>query len=191
MKFRSKRDLDRRLRASRPAPSDDLVQRIVADVHSAAPRRHRRARLALACATTALLALGLAMTGGMSYAASAVSAAPSAVKKLVKQDKDSRAKVAAGSGKVTICHIPPGNPGNAHLITISVNALHAHRAHGDPPAGAPCPPPGPPDDQYKDKVLICHVPPGNPGNRHEISVSSSAVPAHLGHGDYVGHCRRP
>lgn len=32
---------------------------------------------------------------------------------------------------VTICHIPPGNPSNAHTITISVNALPAHLAHGD------------------------------------------------------------
>jgi hypothetical protein len=34
-------------------------------------------------------------------------------------------------GWVTICHIPPGNPSNAHTITISVNALPAHLAHGD------------------------------------------------------------
>ncbi|HNZ43394.1 MAG TPA: hypothetical protein PLI16_01305 [Bacteroidales bacterium] len=34
-------------------------------------------------------------------------------------------------GWVTICHIPPGNPANAHTITISVNALPAHLAHGD------------------------------------------------------------
>jgi len=33
--------------------------------------------------------------------------------------------------KVTICHIPPGNPGNAHSITVSVNAVPAHLAHGD------------------------------------------------------------
>ncbi len=33
--------------------------------------------------------------------------------------------------KVTICHIPPGNPENAHSITISINALPAHLAHGD------------------------------------------------------------
>jgi hypothetical protein len=33
--------------------------------------------------------------------------------------------------KVTICHIPPGNPENAHAITISINALPAHLAHGD------------------------------------------------------------
>ena len=33
--------------------------------------------------------------------------------------------------KVTICHIPPGNSANAHEITISVNALDTHLAHGD------------------------------------------------------------
>ena len=36
-----------------------------------------------------------------------------------------------GDGKVTICHVPSGNPGNAHTITVSVNALPAHLAHGD------------------------------------------------------------
>lgn len=35
------------------------------------------------------------------------------------------------NGKITICHIPPGNPGNMHQITISVNALQAHLDHGD------------------------------------------------------------
>lgn len=33
--------------------------------------------------------------------------------------------------KVTICHVPPGNPENAHEITVSVFALPAHWAHGD------------------------------------------------------------
>ena len=36
-----------------------------------------------------------------------------------------------GDGLVTICHVPPGNPGNAHTITVSVNALPKHLAHGD------------------------------------------------------------
>ena len=36
-----------------------------------------------------------------------------------------------GDGIVTICHIPPGNPDNAHTISVSVNALPAHLAHGD------------------------------------------------------------
>jgi hypothetical protein len=36
------------------------------------------------------------------------------------------------SDKVCICHIPPGNPENAHTICISPNAVDAHiRNHGD------------------------------------------------------------
>lgn len=31
--------------------------------------------------------------------------------------------------KITICHIPPGNPDNCHEITISMNALEAHLDH--------------------------------------------------------------
>lgn len=43
------------------------------------------------------------------------------------------------------------------------------------------------------KVQICHVPPGNPNNEHNICVSPNAVPAHLaggnGHGTcYLGPC---
>ena len=41
------------------------------------------------------------------------------------------------------------------------------------------------------KVTICHIPPGNPAAQHTISVSSSAVPAHLAHGDYLGSCGEP
>ena len=44
-------------------------------------------------------------------------------------------------------------------------------------------------------VDVCHIPPGNPGNRHTITVGKSAVPAHLRHGDHWGQCdggsRRP
>jgi hypothetical protein len=36
-----------------------------------------------------------------------------------------------GDGKVTICHRPPGNPSNAHTISVSVNAVPAHLGHGD------------------------------------------------------------
>jgi hypothetical protein len=39
------------------------------------------------------------------------------------------------------------------------------------------------------KVLICHIPPGNPENRHEIIVDFHAVPAHVAnHGDLIGSC---
>ena len=38
----------------------------------------------------------------------------------------------AGQEKVTICHIPPGNPENAHTIVIGAPAVPAHlELHGD------------------------------------------------------------
>jgi len=33
--------------------------------------------------------------------------------------------------KVTLCHIPKGNPSNAHTITVGAPAYRAHMAHGD------------------------------------------------------------
>jgi cobalamin biosynthesis Mg chelatase CobN len=39
----------------------------------------------------------------------------------------------ASEDKVTICHVPPGNPENAHTITIAVSGLQAHL--GDNPEG--------------------------------------------------------
>ena len=44
------------------------------------------------------------------------------------------------AGKVEICHIPPGNPANAHTIKVSGNAIKAHLKHGDylGPCGASC-----------------------------------------------------
>ncbi len=38
------------------------------------------------------------------------------------------------------------------------------------------------------KVTICHIPPGNSDNPQTISVSQSAVAAHLAHGDTLGSC---
>ena len=40
------------------------------------------------------------------------------------------------------------------------------------------------------KVLICHVPPGNPDNAHDICVGQSAVQAHQKNhdGDTIGAC---
>jgi hypothetical protein len=41
------------------------------------------------------------------------------------------------------------------------------------------------------RVVICHIPPGNPENAHTIIVDDDAVPAHLAHGDYLGRCGSP
>lgn len=35
------------------------------------------------------------------------------------------------SALVTICHVPPGNPSNAHTIEVGESAVPAHIAHGD------------------------------------------------------------
>ena len=52
------------------------------------------------------------------------------------------ASAQAAAPKVTICHIPPGNPSNAHTITIAAPAVPAHVAnHGD--TLGPCPQPSP------------------------------------------------
>ncbi len=41
------------------------------------------------------------------------------------------AAAGAGEEKVTICHIPPGNPDNAHTIVVGAPAVPAHLDHGD------------------------------------------------------------
>jgi len=38
--------------------------------------------------------------------------------------------VQAGN-KVEVCHVPPGNPENAHFIDVDESAVEAHLAHGD------------------------------------------------------------
>ena len=43
-----------------------------------------------------------------------------------------RAGSSQAASKVLICHYPPGNPGNVHVISVSANAVAAHVAnHGD------------------------------------------------------------
>ena len=52
---------------------------------------------------------------------------------IVSNSSESPTELSANetSGKVTICHIPPGNPANAHTITVGAPAVAAHLAHGD------------------------------------------------------------
>lgn len=46
----------------------------------------------------------------------------------------------------------------------------------------------PPQSDEGGKVLVCHKP-GKKKGGHTLSISRSALPAHLGHGDYEGACR--
>lgn len=43
-------------------------------------------------------------------------------------------------------------------------------------------------EEGQNKVLICHVPPGNPGNAKTKSVSCNALDAHLASGSFCGDC---
>lgn len=108
------------------------------------------------------------------------------------QDVVSTSEEAAES--VMLCHVPPGNPDAAHTVTVGAPAVPAHLAHGD--AEGACEGDDgtgeePPTDEGEDaevKVLVCHVPPGNPDNPQTIEVGESALPAHLAHGDTEGEC---
>jgi hypothetical protein len=46
-------------------------------------------------------------------------------------------KAEDGKKKVTLCHRPPGNPKNAHTISVGEPASAAHLRHGD--QLGPCP----------------------------------------------------
>jgi outer membrane protein OmpA-like peptidoglycan-associated protein len=47
-----------------------------------------------------------------------------------------------------------------------------------------------PDPKNSKKVLICHVPPGNPDNPQDLSIAASAIDGHLNHpDDYDGPCK--
>lgn len=41
------------------------------------------------------------------------------------------AAAAGPKDKTELCHVPPGNPANAHTITVGGNAAQAHLGHGD------------------------------------------------------------
>ncbi|HEY5952658.1 MAG TPA: hypothetical protein VIV40_44470 [Kofleriaceae bacterium] len=55
---------------------------------------------------------------------------------------DPRACDPADTQKTTICHIPPGNPANAHTICVGNAAVPAHLDHGDFAGTCICTPDG-------------------------------------------------
>ncbi|MGZ5051537.1 MAG: hypothetical protein ACXWF8_02270 [Methylobacter sp.] len=44
-------------------------------------------------------------------------------------DSDTRGSSSKSDQKITICHVPPGNPANKHTIHIAYSAWAAHKAH--------------------------------------------------------------
>ena len=112
--------------------------------------------------------------------------------------------------KVLICHFPPGNRANAHTLCVGAPAVAPHVQQHQDTVGAcgagsasSCDPTlvlqGTEEEPSKGlhgaplcdgkKVLICHIPPGNPANAHTICVGKPAEAAHVAnHGDNLGAC---
>ena len=207
MKFFSRRSgelrtLETELRDNRPTPRDEFVDEMLGGIPDAPAPGRSRPRLGLALGFALVTVIAFGAFGGVGYAKSAASNAAKSTKHAVssvvqsdsgKSQKSNSSQQSSSSqqsapGKQTICHYPPGNPGKPVTISISTSAVQTHLdLHGDS-VGACDPGSEPGEDQYKDKVLICHRPPGNPGNSRTLSVSPSAVPAHLAHGDTEGPC---
>lgn len=65
----------------------------------------------------------------------------------IERDADLHACDPQSTKKTTICHVPPGNPANAHTICVGNAAVPHHLRNHDDYLGpckreVPCPPPG-------------------------------------------------
>ena len=83
-----------------------------------------------------------------------------------------------------VCHLPGGNHAKARTTQVDADGLAEHLAHGD--AQGDCGPQVLAEQQESvpdGKVLVCHVPDGNPDNAHELVLSEAALDEHLAHGD--------
>ena len=178
MRNRARRGpLERRLGAERPQPADEFVSGVAKRITADSEPRRTGWRVALAAGLTALLVGAFALTGGISYAASAVHGGTTAVTSLVTGPSQSNKPEKADKPD-------KGNkPSSSGAQTSSQSVQSSSEAEDDPEDDDSSA-----DDQYEEKVLICHIPPGNPGNEHTISVSVNAAPAHLAHGDHLGPC---
>jgi hypothetical protein len=91
-------------------------------------------RLSMVCAVT----LALFGCGGDRQSSPTAAGATAAA-----HDGAGSVSAQAAEPKVTICHLPPGNPENAQTITIGAPAVPAHLANHDGDAVGPCPEPTP------------------------------------------------
>lgn len=89
--------------------------------------------------------------------------------------------IAERLAKLDICHEPPGNPDNGHIISVSENALEAHSDQGDPIAT--CNAGG--ELGYSD-VVMCHN--NGDGTFAEVLVDGESVADRLAAGDIIGRC---
>jgi hypothetical protein len=166
------KELETALRRDRPAPRKELVDRMVGlldEPRAPMPQPLRRSRPAIAALVSVVALLAFAVFGGLGYAKSSGSGAfhraAHSVGKIIKSNPSTSTK--PGEGK-------KGEKGNANLIVL----------YDD----------GPGDDQYREKVLICHaafpIKPGQPVQYITLRLPPSGAAAHLANHphDYDGPC---
>ena len=146
---RRENELEARLRARRTEPSDSFVRSLETGIE-AAPRPRAR-RIAVVGVLTAVALAAFGASGGLSYAAKAVTADDSPGKSAKKGDSAAsprkQAKTPAANqygGKTMLCHRTGSEENPFVLISVSNNAVPAHAAHGDTLAGPGGTCPGPP-----------------------------------------------
>ena len=155
-----KDELEARLKASRPEPPPELVDRLVTRIEGQPIHRRRGMRIAVAAGLTAGALAAFGAFGGLSYAAKAVSSATGihivnqARSNQARSDRPDQARsnqgarpsnVGAanigtpspaenqygGQHKSTICHVTGSATNPFVIITVPDRALFAHMRHGD------------------------------------------------------------
>jgi hypothetical protein len=153
-------ELEARLRASRPEPRREFLDAIVGQFE---PKRTGGVlRVAFAAGLTVVGLVMLGAFGGIGYASSAAHSLVSSVtssdgpkgkggggdhgKAAANRGNSANVSAAADQyvGKTTICHHTHSQTNPWVVITVSNNALPAHKAHGDTLVGPGGTCPGPP-----------------------------------------------
>jgi hypothetical protein len=82
-----------------------------------------------------VLLIGILLTGSIVSQISPVFGEPKSDKQNEKSNQNilefSSGTVLLASSTTAICHVPPGNHNNAHMITVGTSSLTAHINHGD------------------------------------------------------------
>lgn len=149
MKRFSRREdqLESRLRARRREPGDTFLRSVESRIE-AAPRP-RALRLAVAGMLLAVALAAFGASGGLSYAAKAAKAvsirdSPGLASEQARNNNGNSPAANQYGGKTTICHHTSSETNEWVLISVSDNAIPAHKEHGDTLAGPGGTCPGPP-----------------------------------------------